>query len=156
MGVVGIVTLLGYLITPQPLLPSSFVYDLRFMALAVVLGLVALPIALCRFQWVTLLAGVYGAILVATQFARGIWSAGPSLVAYHALGPGLVGGAVALILGACVIGLRGDRRWAAFTWRIVATAVVVGTRREWCFPTELLPHPPLHDRTPGSRVSMGG
>ena len=87
VGVVGIVTLLGYLITPQPLLPSSFVYDLRFMALAVVLGLIALPIALCRLRWVTLLAGVYGAILVVTQFARGIWSAGPSLVAVPRTGP---------------------------------------------------------------------
>jgi hypothetical protein len=125
VGVVGILTLLGYLITPQPLLPASFVYDLRFMALAVVLGLIALPVALSRLRWVTLLTAVYGAILVATQFARGIWSAGPSLVAYHALGPGLIAGIVTLILGAVMIGLRGERRWTPFTWRIAATTVVV-------------------------------
>ncbi len=124
VGVIGIVTLLGYLITPQPVLPASFVYDLRFMALAVVLGLIALPIALSRLRWVTLLTAVYGTILVATQFARGIWSAGPSLVAYHALGPGLIAGTVTLILGAVMIGWRGDRRWTPFTWRIVATTLV--------------------------------
>jgi hypothetical protein len=124
VGVVGIVTLLGYLITPQPLLPSSFVYDLRFMALAVVLGLIALPVVLCRLRWVTLLAGVYGATLVVTQFARGIWSAGPSLVAYHAVGPGLIAGTVVLGLGAGMIGWRGDQRWTPFTWRIVTTTLV--------------------------------
>jgi hypothetical protein len=120
IGAVGIVTLLGYVITPQPDLPGSFVYDLRFMAVAVVLGLVALPIVLCRFRWVTLLAGVFGAILVATQFARGIWSAGPSLVAYHALVPGLIAGLVVLILGAVTVGLRRVHRWPPLTWRIVA------------------------------------
>ena len=125
VGVVGIVTLLGYLITPQPLLPSSFVYDLRFMALAVVLGLIALPIALSRLRWVTLLTAAYGATLVVTQFARGIWSSGPSLVPYTALGPGLIAGAFALILGAGMIAVRGGRRWTPITWRIAATTVVV-------------------------------
>jgi hypothetical protein len=124
LGAVGIVTVLGYVITPQPNLPSAFVYDLRFMALAVVLGLIALPIVLCRFRWVTALAGVFGAVLIAAQFARGIWSAGPSLVAYHALVPGLIAGAVVLILGAGVIGVRRAGRWPPITWRIVATTLV--------------------------------
>jgi hypothetical protein len=124
LGIVGIITLLGYLITPQPNLPGSFVYDLRFMALAVIVGLLALPIALCRFRLVSLLAGAFGAILVATQFARGIWSAGTSLVAYHALVPGLIAGTVALLLGGGVFRLRRRwHRWPPFAWGIVAASL---------------------------------
>jgi hypothetical protein len=112
IGVCGVFTLVGYLVTPEPNLPSSFVYDLRFMAVAVALGLIALPIMLCRYQWVALAAGVFGLILVTEQFARGIWSAGPSLVAYHSLAVGLTACAIAIVIGAGAIGLRrhGPRR----------------------------------------------
>ena len=48
LALVGIATLLGYLVTPQPNLPGSFVYDLRFALLTFLAGAAALPIALRR------------------------------------------------------------------------------------------------------------
>jgi hypothetical protein len=118
--------MLGYLITPQPLLPSSFVYDLRFMALALVLGAVVLPIALHRTQWVTLLVALFGSVLVASQFARGVWSMGPSLVAYHPIAPGLVAGLLVLLVGAAAIRRRTTGRQLAgsVTWTGSALVVV--------------------------------
>jgi len=130
VGVVGIVNLLGYLITPQPNLPGSFVFDLRFTALSVVMGLIALPVVLSRFRWVTVLTGVFVAILVATQFARGIWSSGPSLVAYHALASGLIAGTVALLLGVAGLRLRRTTGLPVMSGRIMATtmaaALIIG------------------------------
>ena len=60
LSLVGIAMLLGYLVTPQPNLPRSFVYDLRFSLLTFLAGAVALPIALKRAFWVPVLGMVFG------------------------------------------------------------------------------------------------
>jgi hypothetical protein len=130
MAAVGLATVIGYVLTPQPNLPTSFVFDLRFVLLAILMGLLVLPIVLTRSQWVIVLLPAYGLILIATQFANGIWSGGQgllatSLVAYHSDRDGLVVGVPVFVIGvAIVLAKHADVRWFRGAARIAAVVVV--------------------------------
>ena len=50
LALVGLARLFGYIVTPQPNLPGSFVYDFRFTLFAFASGAIALPIALGRWR----------------------------------------------------------------------------------------------------------
>jgi hypothetical protein len=133
LALVGIATLLGYLITPQPNLPGSFVYDLRFSLLTFLAGAIALPIALKRAFWIPLLALVFGGTMIATQFAGGIWfgNIGQSLVVYHSISDGLVIGIPVLVVGlgallARRLSVGWFRRGAWLACIVLVLAVIVG------------------------------
>jgi hypothetical protein len=125
---VGIANLIGYLVTPQPNLPVSFVYDFRFSLFTFVAGLIALPIALARWRRVSLLVPVYGAVMLGTQFASGIWFGQSTF--YHSLGDGLLVGVPAALVGlALIVARRLGFRWLAQTaWlvSIVLVAIAIG------------------------------
>jgi hypothetical protein len=129
LALVGVATLLGYLVTPQPNLPGAFVYDLRFSLLAFLTGAIALPIALRRASWVPALAIVFGGSLIATQFAGGIWfgNIGQSLVLYHSISDGLLAGALVIFAGLGILLLRRHSvRWLGrVTWLAAIVVVVI-------------------------------
>ena len=124
--------LLGYLVTPQPNLPRSFVYDLRFSLLTFLAGAVALPIALKRAFWVPVLAMVFGGAMIATQFAGGIWfgNNSQSLVIYHSISDGLLIGIPILLVGLGALLARrlsvGWLRRGAWVTSVVLVFVVIG------------------------------
>ena len=133
LALVGIATLLGYLVTPQPNLPGSFVYDLRFSLLTFLAGAIALPVAFKRASWVPLLALVFGGAMIATQFAGGIWfgNIGQSLVVYHSISDGLLVGVPVLVVGVGVllrrrlsVGWLGRGGWIASI--VLVLAVIAG------------------------------
>jgi hypothetical protein len=138
LAVVGIATLLGYLVTPQPLLPENFVYDARFALLAVLCGIIVLPVGLSKTRWMVVsLLGIFEATMIATQFASGIWSGSSNLVYYHSAFTSLGAGVVILSIGAVMIAgrhgglLGGDGRVGGWPRRVaivgaVALAVVGG------------------------------
>ena len=132
LALVGIATLLGYLVTPQPNLPASFVYDLRFSLLTFLAGAIALPLALKRAFWVPVLALVFGGAMIATQFAGGIWfgNIGQSLVVYHSISDGLIIGALVLVVGVVLLlATRRSVRWlrrGAWLASVVLVLAVIG------------------------------
>jgi hypothetical protein len=131
LALVGIAMLLGYLVTPQPNLPRSFVYDLRFSLLTFLAGAVALPIALKRAFWVPVLALVFGGAMIATQFAGGIWFGNSqSLVAYHSVSDGLLIGIPILLVGLGTLLARrlpvGWFRRGAWVASVVLALAVIG------------------------------
>jgi hypothetical protein len=97
LALVGLATLFGYIVTPQPNLPESFVYDFRFTLLAFASGAIALPIALGRWRWVWVLLPAYGAVMVASQFAVGIWFGSSTL--HSSVGEGLLMSVPIVIIG---------------------------------------------------------
>ena len=110
LALVGLATLVGYLVTPQPNLPVSFVFDFRFSLLTFICGLIALPVGLGRSCWVSLLVPIYGGVMIGTQFAQGIWF-GPSASA-HSLEEGLLVGVPVVLLGlALIVALQFGFRW---------------------------------------------
>jgi hypothetical protein len=133
LALVGIATLLGYLVTPQPNLPGSFVYDLRFSLLTFLAGTIALPIAFNRAPWVSALAAVFGGTMIATQFAGGIWYGhiGEGLIVYHSISDGLLIGIPVLFVGLSVfvarrlsVGWFGRGAW--LTSAVLLLAAIVG------------------------------
>ena len=128
LALVGLGTLIGYIFTPQPNLPGSFVYDFRFSLLTFVSGVIALPIALGRSRRVLLLAPIYGAVMVGTQFASGIWFGQNS--GYHSLGDGLLVGVPLVVIGlGLVVARRFSFRWferSALFVSIVLVAAAIG------------------------------
>ena len=133
LALVGIATLLGYLVTPQPNLPESFVYDLRFSLLTFLAGAIALPIALKRAFWVPVLALVFGGAMIATQFAGGIWFGhlGQSLIIYHSISDGLLVGIPVLVVGLWAVLARrlSVGWWSRGTWLasvVLVLAVIAG------------------------------
>ncbi len=133
LALVGIATLLGYLVTPQPNLPESFVYDLRFSLLTFLAGAIALPISLKREFWIPVLAVVFGGAMIATQFAGGIWfgSLGQSLVIYHSISDGLLVGIPILVvgLGALLARRHSVGWWSRGVWLasvVLVVAVIAG------------------------------
>ena len=139
VALVGLATFIGYLFTPQPQpgrLPSLFVYNVRFVAPAVVLGLALVPIALASAQrWrVYAVLTAWGAMLVATQFAVGIWTHGPftspepnSYFGPESFTAGAVAGVAAFFLGAAVLMVRRapPRLPASFHFATAAALVAV-------------------------------
>ena len=130
LALVGVATLIGYLFTPQPNLPGSFAYDFRFLLVAFLSGVLALPIALSESDRVRLLLPAYGAILIGTQFTRGLWL-GPSTF-YHSLTIGVIVGVALVIIGLGLFAVRRSRfAWSvrslvAISIALIVTAVVVG------------------------------
>jgi hypothetical protein len=125
VAVVGILTLVGYLVTPQPMgakgAPSLFVYDVRFVALSVLLGLLSLPLIV---PMNTVVRGVhlivFGTILTVTQFAPGIWSdrswtsGRPSVsISPPPFGAAIALGAVIVIFGTGYVLTRRLSAWGA-------------------------------------------
>ena len=90
LALVGLATLIGYLLTPQPNLPGSFMYDFRFLLLTFLCGVFSLPIALSRSGLVWLFLPIYGVILIGTQFTHGLWLGQSTF--YHSLWDGVIVG----------------------------------------------------------------
>lgn len=110
LALVGLATLVGYLVTPQPNLPGSFVYDFRFSLIAFVSGAIALPIALGRSRWVWILLPAYGAVMVTSQFAGGIWFGSSTF--YHSVGDGLLVGLPVVVIGlGLIVALHFGFQW---------------------------------------------
>jgi hypothetical protein len=79
LAVVGIAAVVGYLFTPEPNLPESFAYDVRFMILGILCGVLALTVTVSRrTPMAFLFLGILECALIGTQFAAGIWSVPPS------------------------------------------------------------------------------
>jgi hypothetical protein len=83
LGLVALVALVAYLVQPQalgifPNDPVWFHVNLRYAVPALALGLVLLPLlpGLRRGRWPTVLAAVFGAGVVVSQFAREVWPPG--------------------------------------------------------------------------------
>jgi hypothetical protein len=137
IAVVALVSFVGYLFTPQPEpngQPTLFVYDVRFMAPAVVLGLVLLPIVLPRRRAMPYaLLGAYGGMLLATQFSVGIWTRGPftnskpsPFFGPVSFGTGIAAGAALAVVGAVVLLAAGRREaWRLTPVRLGAGALVL-------------------------------
>jgi hypothetical protein len=87
IALVGIASFVAYLFSPQILgpapVPTFFVVNLRYVAPALLIGVVLLPVAAVRFGhrslWV--LMTVYGGILVATQFDGTLWNNAKTIIA---------------------------------------------------------------------------
>jgi hypothetical protein len=134
LSLVGLATLVGYLFTPEPNLPSSIVYDFRFVALTVLTGTLALPLLTVDTRWRKarkVLLVDFGVLVVASQFAKGIWWGAPSLVAYHSFGESLLVGVIVLAIGGAVMLARAGnrerlRRVSAVAALGLAAAVAVG------------------------------
>lgn len=130
LAVIGLATLIGYLFTPQPNLPGSFMYDFRFTLLTFLCGVLALPIALSRARRVWVLLPIYGAILIGTQFTHGLWLGQSTF--YHSLGDGLRSGIPVVIIGIGLFAvLRSRPNWftrslAALAALLVVVAITVG------------------------------
>ena len=103
MAFVGLVALAGYVVTPQPQpaagVPALFVYNVRFLAPAVAIGLLLVPVAwrAGRGWKATVVLAAFGAMLAASQWAHGIWAHGTfnssstnALLGPHSFGGGLV------------------------------------------------------------------
>jgi hypothetical protein len=118
-ALIGLSTLIGYLVTPEPDLPGSFVYDLRFATLTILTGLLVLPLLAVGTRWIPPVLILLAVLLVGTQFAKGIWAGGPSLVAYHSAGIGVLAGGVVLVVGGALM-VSHQRRWA---WRLPVVGV---------------------------------
>jgi hypothetical protein len=80
LGLVAIAALVAYLVQPQALgfdanNPLWFSVNLRYALPALGLGLVLLPVApvVRSGPWPTLLAAVFGAVVVVSQFGRDVW-----------------------------------------------------------------------------------
>ncbi len=111
LAFVGVATLAGYLFTPEPNLPGSIVYDLRFVALTVLTGVLTLPLLTAGTRWSKVVLAVFGVLVIATQFAKGIWWGSPSLVAYHSLRREPAGRGIVLVAGGVLMqARRSDRR----------------------------------------------
>ena len=130
LALIGLATLIGYLLTPQPNLPGSFQYDFRFSLLTFFCGVLALPIALSRSRHVWLLLPIYGFILIGTQFTHGLWLGQSTF--YHSLGDGLRVGIPFVIIGVSLFALwRRRPKWfyrslAALSMVLVVVAITVG------------------------------
>lgn len=121
LSFVGTATLAGYLVTPEPNLPVSLVYDLRFLGLTVLLGILVLPLLTAGTRRSKAVLVLFGALIIATQFAKGIWWGSPSLVAFHSPGEGALVGAIVLLVG----GLRMVFPRADLSWPRPATTAAV-------------------------------
>jgi hypothetical protein len=136
---VGLVTGVGFLITPQVLAtygaPNFFVDNVRYADPAIVLGLVLLPsipaLIGARRSWAVLAAFV--AIIVATQFDGTIWPLNVFAIGFAApIGGwdsllGLLVGLVVLAAGTLIVGRRSLRSWRPARWiAIVAVAGLIG------------------------------
>jgi hypothetical protein len=79
VALVGFASFIAFLYSPQILglgrAPIYFVVNVRYVAPALVVGIAILPVVASRFGRLARLAllGSFGAVLVATQFDRGIW-----------------------------------------------------------------------------------
>jgi hypothetical protein len=140
---VALVAFLGYLVTPQPqpaaTLPTLFVYNVRFLAPAVTLGLVLVPIVLraSRGWRAAGVAAALGGMLLASQWGGAIWYPGSFVRPYHndLLGPssfraGIALGVVALAAGLALVRRPRGSAAARMRWTLgaaaIAIAVVVG------------------------------
>jgi hypothetical protein len=140
LGIVGLAAGVGFLFTPQFLAilgsPVFFVDNVRYADVALILGLVLLPInplvrAWQRARWVLL---GYMGILVATQFDSGIWPTTFFKARFETPVRGtdaLLGfllGVAVLAAGAAILYYRGRtevRRTPVFAWVVVGAIVVV-------------------------------
>jgi hypothetical protein len=137
---VGLVALAGYVVTPQPQpaagVPALFVYNVRFLAPAVVIGLLLVPVAwrAGRGWKAAVVLAAFGAMLAASQWAHGIWAHGTfnssstnALLGPHSFGAGLATGAAVLAAGSLLVLRRGGRRaWRARATPVMAAAAVAG------------------------------
>lgn len=126
---VGLATVVGYLLTPQPNLPRSFVYDFRFSYFALLCGTIALPILLARWRWVSLLLPAYGVVICGTQFTRGVWFGTTSDP--HLLAEGLFVGLTVVGLGLAFVvvsrrGRRGPLLRPGLALAVVVLVVAIG------------------------------
>ncbi len=122
LALVGLATLIGYLLTPQPNLPGSFMYDFRFLLLTFLCGVFSLPIALSRSGLVWLFLPIYGVILIGTQFTHGLWLGQSTF--YHSLWDGVIVGIPFVIIGIGLFAMR-RFRWKWFYRSIVAMSIAL-------------------------------
>ncbi len=107
LAAVGIATLIGYLVAPEPLLPFNFIYDERFALLAVLCGILVLPVRMSKTRWMVLsLLALFEALLIAAQFATGIWAGPSELVVYHSTPASLCAAIIIFSAGAVTIARR--------------------------------------------------
>jgi hypothetical protein len=133
-GVVAIVALAGYLLTPASLgtraLPIEFVFSLRYATLPILLGAVLLPLLpglRDRGSWVALVGSA--SVLAATQFDPGIWPIDQRRNRFadpvHGLAPiaGVAVGVTVLVVGIALISRQGRLP----SWRpgVAGVAIVV-------------------------------
>ena len=122
LALIGLATLIGYLFTPQPNLPGSFMYDFRFVLLTFLCGVLALPIALSRSGRVWLFLPIYGVILIGTQFTHGLWLGQSTF--YHSLRDGVIVGIPFVLIGIGLFAMRRFRlKW--FSRSIVAMSIAL-------------------------------
>ena len=135
LGFVGFAAVVGYVFSPQILAlgsePVYFVFNLRYVSSALVLGLVLLPVVPAfnagrRAWWVL---GAFALVLGAIQLDPSIWETG--IFGLRLIEPirggdsiaGLLVGAAVLLIGVLVL-VRGE--WVRERWLRVAALAVVG------------------------------
>ena len=156
LWVVGLATLVGYLATPEPDLPGSIVYDLRFTTLAVLMGILVFPILASGTStgWSNVVLVAFVVLAVGTPIRQGHLVGSPSLVAFHSVGEGLLGGGLVLVVGALLMAApRTDRKRPGPTiaMHAMAGAPLGGPGRGPPSPSSLRAGP----RRPGARLSFG-
>jgi hypothetical protein len=136
LGWVAVVAAVAYLLTPQflgsPSAPTFFVYNLRYAAPALVLGLLLAPLAIpAEPRWLRNAALVVGlALLAATELDSAVWPSGignqpfaPTLRGT----PAILGASLSIVLSLIAVTAIGQRvrRYPRPGWTYAAVAAVL-------------------------------
>ncbi|HEY5171075.1 MAG TPA: hypothetical protein VIK54_05040, partial [Acidimicrobiia bacterium] len=133
IALVGIASFVAFLFSPQILsvghAPVYFVVNARYVASALIVGLVVLPIAATRFDrgGLLVLTAAYTCILAATQFDAKLWDNAKTTIAGQTQGawPRVWGALIGVAVFVLLVIWRGLRSGESHRWQAKAHALPV-------------------------------